>query len=74
MPGLREAGLAGAALALTGGVVYVLWSLRDTKKRHEAEKVTLKAEKQEKLPEKQTSTETAREAPTVSQVCVSTPG
>ncbi|XP_017312247.1 ADP-ribosylation factor-like protein 9 isoform X1 [Ictalurus punctatus] len=71
MPGLREAALAGAALALTGGVAYVIWKLRDTKQNREAEKVTLKqnlnAEKQEKLVEKEIRTETAREAPTVSQ-------
>lgn len=76
MPGLREAALAGAALALTGGVAYVIWKLRDTKQNREAEKVTLKqnlnAEKQEKLVEKEIRTETAREAPTVSQVCFNT--
>lgn len=70
MPGLREAGVAAAALALTGGVVYVLWN---NKKRREAEKVTLKqklnAEEGEKLEEKEIRRETAREAPTVSQVC-----
>lgn len=75
MPGLREAGLAGAALALTGGLVYVLWNLRDTKKRREAEKLTLEqnlnAKKQEKLVAKEIRTETACEAPTLSQVCVS---
>lgn len=73
MAGLRGAGLAAAALALTGGVVYVLWSLRNTKKTREAGKVSLKqnlnAEK-EKLVEKEISSESAREAPTVTQVCV----
>ncbi|XP_026772345.3 ADP-ribosylation factor-like protein 9 isoform X1 [Pangasianodon hypophthalmus] len=71
MAGFREAGLAGAALALTGGVAYVIWNLRDTKKRREAEKVMLEqnlnAEKQEKLVEKEIRSETAREAPVVSQ-------
>ncbi|XP_060757181.1 ADP-ribosylation factor-like protein 9 isoform X1 [Neoarius graeffei] len=71
MPGLREVGLAGAALALTGCVAYVLWNLRDTRKRREAEKEPLKqklnAETPEKLVEKETRTETTHEAPTVSQ-------
>lgn len=73
MPGLREAGVAGAALALTGCVAYVIWKLQDTKKSRKAEKVTLKqnvnAEVPEKLVEKETRTETTHEAPTVSQVC-----
>lgn len=73
MSGLRKAGLAGAALALTGGVVYVLWNLRDIKKRRQAEKLTLNQhlneENQENLVENETSRETAREALTLSQVC-----
>ncbi|XP_072549679.1 ADP-ribosylation factor-like protein 9 isoform X2 [Salminus brasiliensis] len=32
MAGLREAGLVGAALALAGGLVFVLWSFIQTKK------------------------------------------
>lgn len=73
MPGLREFGLAGAALALTGGVVYVIWNSRDREKRREAEKAALKknvdADKQEKLVEQEIRIETSCEVPKVSQVC-----
>lgn len=74
MPGLRELGLAGAALTLTGAVAYVVWSLRDTEKRRKAEKVTLtqdlNAEKEEKLETR--SKESAREVANVTQVCLMT--
>lgn len=69
MPGLREAGLAGAALALTGGVVYALWTFRDSKKRRDAEKVTLNADKQDELVETRIRAESACEPPAASQVC-----
>lgn len=72
MSGLRKAGLAGAALALTGGVVYLLWTLRDIRRRRQAEKLTLhqnfNGENQENLVEKETSREAAREARARSQV------
>ncbi|TSK87424.1 ADP-ribosylation factor-like protein 9 [Bagarius yarrelli] len=68
MPGFRELGLAGAALALTGGVAYVFWNLRDThKKTRGAEKVTynvkqnpeVEVEEPEKLIEKEIRTKTS---------------
>ncbi|KAM9457313.1 ADP-ribosylation factor-like protein 9 isoform 2-T2 [Clarias gariepinus] len=66
MPGLREAGLAAAALALTGGVAYAIWNLRSNKK-NEAETPTLEqnvnAEKREKLVEAKVRSESAHEAP-----------
>ncbi|XP_046722887.1 ADP-ribosylation factor-like protein 9 [Silurus meridionalis] len=69
MPGLREAWLAGAALALTGGVVFVIWNLRDTKKRRGTQegdsKHKLKAEKQKQITEKEIKPETARDAASV---------
>ncbi|XP_027027736.2 ADP-ribosylation factor-like protein 9 [Tachysurus fulvidraco] len=69
MPGLRELGLAGAALTLTGGVAYVVWSLLDTERRRKAEKATLTpdlhADKEEKLETR--SKESAREVASVTQ-------
>lgn len=37
MPGVRDVVLAGSALAVTGGVALVLWSLLKTKKTEESQ-------------------------------------
>lgn len=56
MPGLREAGLVGAAIALTGGVVYVTWNCLYSRQKPE-EPVEIETEK-----------ETSKEAPVVPEV------
>ncbi|KAJ8377867.1 hypothetical protein AAFF_G00250990 [Aldrovandia affinis] len=55
MPGAREAALVGAAIAITGGVVYVAWNLLSS------------AQKREAPVEKEPENETREEAPVVSE-------
>ncbi|KAG7461994.1 hypothetical protein MATL_G00197190 [Megalops atlanticus] len=54
MPGLREAGLVGAAVALTGAVAYVTWNCVSSRKKQESVK-------------KETEKETDKEVPIVSE-------
>ncbi|KAL7861114.1 hypothetical protein AOLI_G00174630 [Acnodon oligacanthus] len=69
MPGLREAGLVGAALAVAGGFAFILWSFLQTKKKQQPKKVArlLNAEKHAKSSGKEVRTESATQAPTVSE-------
>ncbi|XP_066498422.1 ADP-ribosylation factor-like protein 9 [Hoplias malabaricus] len=65
MPGLREAGLFGAALAVAGGFAFIAWTLVKTKRRHQPRKVPrlLNTEKQEKNTGKETRAECSKHTP-----------
>ncbi|KAI4885316.1 hypothetical protein NFI96_030552 [Prochilodus magdalenae] len=69
MPGLREAGLVGAALAVAGGFAFIIWSLVQTKKKPEPRKVNriLNAEKHAEPTGRERKTDSARQTSTGSQ-------
>lgn len=70
MPGAREIGLVGAALAFTGGVACALCYLMQ-KTSHQEPKKKPKEEPKEK-PEhehKASKTESARKTPLITEVC-----
>lgn len=49
MAGLREVGLVGAALALTGGLVYIVWNLLSATGKKKLDKKDEIPPKQEKI-------------------------
>lgn len=51
MAGLREVGLVGAALALTGGLVYIIWNFLSATEKKKLDKKDETPPKQEKIQE-----------------------
>ena len=65
MAGLREVGMVGAALALTGGLVYIIWNLLSTGKK-KPDKKDESLLKQEKIQD--VKTDITAQAPVLSEV------
>ncbi|XP_063046174.1 ADP-ribosylation factor-like protein 9 [Engraulis encrasicolus] len=71
MGGLREIGLVGATLALTGGLVYIIWNLLSAPEKKKPKNDEPPPQKEEKIQE--VKAEVTAEAPVQAPVASETP-